>query len=191
MWLSRRKSEHEEDINRGDDRGLYRHALRLQLLRRSATDHAYRQPGADPNSDSNSHPDSDSNADSNADPNSHSHSDANSYANADPDSDSNADSNSNADPDARSRAYSATWDERNAESCHAGGSGSLDDRSELDAHQSGTRDRTEHRQRPLYRGIGQLPTGSCRLPDGPWIGHDLDAFYRRIQYDTSSFRRLL
>jgi hypothetical protein len=196
--LSRRKGEHEgeheEDINRGDDLGLYCDAVRLQLLRRSTTGHAYCQHS---DSDSNADPNADSDSDSNANSNSNSYAYANSHpnANASPDADSNSHAYANADShpnaDARPRAYSATWDERYAESCHSGRSGSLDDRCEPDAYQSGARDTTEHRKRPLYRWIRQLPTGRCRLPDGRWIGHDLDTFYRSIQYDTRSVRRVL
>ena len=161
----------------------------MQLLRRPTTDHAYRQP----NSNANPNPDANSNADSNAHTNSNSDSNANS--NSDPNADSNAHTNSNSDSNANSnagsRAYSATGNKRHAESCHAGRSGSLDDLTELDAHQSGTRDRAEHRQRPLHRWIGQLPTEPSRLPDGSGIGHDLDAFYGCIQHDPGSFRRVL
>jgi hypothetical protein len=176
----------------------------LQLLRRSTTGHAYCQHSdADSYSNADANSDSDADTHSNADTDTYSYSNANANANSDSDSDadsdadadthSNADtySDTNANSDTRSRTYSAAWDECYAESCHSGRSGSLDDRSEPDAHQSGARDRAEHRQRPLYRWIRQLPPGPCGLPDGPWIGHDLDTFYRRIQYDTGSVRRLL
>ena len=190
--LLRRKGEHEgeheEDINRGDDLGLYGDAIRLQLLRRSTTGHAYCQ-----HSHSHSHSDANADAypDSDADANSHSNADA--YPDANSNSDANAYSHPNpyADAYARSRANSATWNERYAKSCHTGRSGSLDDGCEPDAYQSGARDTTEHRKRPLYRWIRQLPTGRCRLPYGRWIGHDLDTFYRSIQYDTRSVRRVL
>jgi hypothetical protein len=208
VWavLSRRKGEdkgeHEEDISLGGDLSLYGHAIRLQLLRRSTTGHAYCQHSdADADADADSYSNSNSNSNANANPDSYSNAhpnanananaDADSYANANSDSYSNTDAHPNANADARSRAYSAAWNERYAESCHSGRSGSLDDRSEPDADQSGARDRAEHRQRPLYRWIRQLPPGPCRLPNGPWIGHDLDTFYRRIQHDTGSVRRLL
>jgi len=190
--LLRRKGEHEgeheKDINRGDDLGLYGDAIRLQLLRRSTTRHTHGQHSGS-YSDSCADSDADSNADSNAD--AYPDSDANSHSNADAYPDANAYSHPNPYADARSRANSATWNERYAKSCHTGRSGSLDDRCEPDAYQSGARDTTEHRKRPLYRWIRQLPTGRCRLPDGRRIGHDLDTFYRSIQYDTRSVRRVL
>ena len=177
------EGEHEEDINRGDDLGLYGDAVRLQLLRRSTTGRAYCQHS---DSDSDSDSDANSHADADADPNSNSssYSYSYSYSYSDADADSYAYANSHAD--ASSGACSGTWNERYAESCHSGRSGSLDDRSEPDAHQSRARDRAEHRQRPVYRRIRQLPTGRCGLPDGRWISHDLDTFYRGIQYDTGS-----
>jgi hypothetical protein len=173
----------------------------VQLLRRPTTDHAYRQPdtNANTNPDANSDSNPDANPDTDSDSNAHSdayaytnaHSNADADADADTNSNSNSNPNSDANPDAGSRTYSATGNKRHAESCHAGRSGSLDDRSEPDAHQSGAWDPAEHRQRPLHRWIGQLPAGPSRLPDGSWIGHDLDAFYRCIQHHPGSFRPLL
>jgi hypothetical protein len=168
----------------------------LQLLRRSTTGHAYCQHSdSDSNADPNADSDSNANANSNSCAYANSHPNASASANASPDADSNSHAYANADShpnaNARPRTYSATWDERYAESCHSGRSGSLDDRGEPDAHQSGAWDPAEHRQRPLHRWIRQLPAGPCGLPDRRWIGHDLDTFYRHIQHDTRPVRRFL
>ena len=187
--LSRRKGEHEgeheEDINRGDDLGLYGHAVRVQLLRRPTTDHAYCQPNP------NSHSDPGANSDPNSDANTDTHSDSGANTDSNPNSGSYTYTYTDSNPDAGSRSHSAAGNKRHAESYHAARSGSLDDVTELDAHQSGTRNCAEHRQRPLRRWIRQLPTGPSRMPDGSWIGHDLESFYRFIQHDPGSFRRLL
>jgi hypothetical protein len=172
-------NEEKEDLNLGDYPGLHSGPLRLQL--RGATgqvwpNYAYWHTNANANSDTN--------PDSNTDPN----------ANTNPNSNPNTHANANSDPSSRPASpcpYPATGNERDTESRHPGRSGSVDHLIDLDAHQSSARNPSEHWQRPVHRGIRELPTGSCRLPDGLWLGHDLDSYHRRVQYHTSSFRRLL
>jgi hypothetical protein len=196
--VSRRKNEHKKDLNLGDDFGLHHNALRLHLRRATGQvwpSYAYWFTNADANSYSHT------NANSNADANSYSHTNANSNANpnanpnansnAHTNSDTNANSYSHPDSDPGAGPYSPTRNRCETESRHSGRSGSVDDLNKLDAHQSGTWNPPEHRQRPVHRRIRELPTGSYWLPDWLRFGHDLESFDRCVQDHTSSFRRLL
>ena len=187
--LSRRKNENEEVINVSGYLGLHHNALRLHLRRATGQVGPYWFTNANPDAYSNSNSDSDSNAHTYAHANSNAH--TYSYANSYSDSDSDSDADSHADSDPGTGPYSPARNRCETESRHSGRSGGVDDLNKLDAHQSGTWNPPEHRQRPVHRRIRKLPTGSCWLPDWLRFGHDLDSFDRCVQDHTSSFRRLL
>jgi hypothetical protein len=182
---SRRKNENEEVINVSGYLGLHHNALRLHLRRATGQVYAYWFT----NANANANPD----ANSNTDPNTHTNSDTNAHAdtNADTNADANSYSHTHPDSDPGAGPYSPARNRCQTESRHSGRSGSMDDLNKLDAHQSGTWNPPEHRQRPVHRRIRELPTGSCWLPDWLRFGHDLDSFDRCVQDHTSSFRRLL
>jgi hypothetical protein len=190
--VSRRKNEHKKDLNLGDDFGLHHNALRLHLRRPTGQvwpSYAYWFTNADANSYSNANAHTNSNT--NSDTNANADTNANTNADTNSNSDTNANSYSHPDSDPRAGAYSPTRNRCETESRHSGRSGSVDDLNKLDAHQSGTWNPPEHRQRPVHRRIRKLPTGSCWLPDWLRFGYDLDSFDRCVQDHTSSFRRLL
>ena len=185
---SRRKNEQEEASSLDNALGLHSNALRLQL-RWSTIRQVYF--GCFPNSNASDDTDNSNYSDNSHDPyDSHDPHDA--YDSADDTNNSDDADNSHdsvrtpgpcADPAARN--------EREAESRHPSRSGRVDDLSELNAHQSSTRNSSEHRQRPVHRWIRQLPSGKSGLPDGRRLGHNLESLHRCVQHHTSSFRRLL
>jgi hypothetical protein len=197
--LSRRKNENEEVINVSGYLGLHHNALRLHLRRATGQvgpywfTNAHADANANPDAYSNSNSDSDSNAHTYSHTNAHANSNANSnahtYSYANSYSDSDADSHADSDPGAG--PYSPARNRCETESRHSGRSGGVDDLNKLDAHQSGTWNPPEHRQRPVHRRVRELSTGPGWLPDWLRLGHDLDSFDGCVQDHTSSFRRLL
>jgi hypothetical protein len=125
------KNEEKEDFNFADHPGLHSELLRLQLWGATGQIWAYWHTDADAHANSDSDSDSNTNSDSNSDSHANSHAHTNSTASTRP---------------SGSYPYPATGNQRDSESRDPGRSGSLDDRTELDAHQSGAWNPVEYRQ---------------------------------------------